>query len=513
PTATEPTEPEPTATQPAAVEPTDERTTEPPVEATIEPTTEVTTTTDVAVSAEDLGPNASTTKSLSTNFTLLNFGTSTANVTADYRLDSGAAWPGVGGANTAFTIPGNGGQAIFRHYDTVQFAGMQSGKGSVVIQSDQQLGAVVQVQARPPQVATFGAYAGASLSSSKFFVPLVASKGSSASGAVNSQIVMQNAGSGAINIRVTIISSAGATALTKDFNNVPGNTSVYYDLADETGLPTGFFGSAVVESLTGGGKVVVVSNLFSGADGVQTFNAFPQESVGTNWVVPLFTARLANGLSAPIAVQNLSGGTLGVGAISLNCTAGAGSSTPNPISVSNTTAVVNNGSYAFNPVTDVVNFPTGWLGSCRVTATGNVVAFVQLRQVGTPNAGAYEAINASGTDKTVQVPLIAKQLANGFATVLTVQNLTGTAGTANFKYVKSDGTITNVNGVALPANGSIIHNHRVSSGSQAVTQIPAGWQGTVTVTSDQPIGAFVQLTVIGATIGDTFMAHNAFTQP
>jgi hypothetical protein len=71
-----------------------------------------------------------------------------------------------------------------------------------------------------------------------------------------------------------------------------------------------------------------------------------------------------------------------------------------------------------------------------------------------------------------------------------------------------------VNGLTIPANGSLIRNLRLTSGAVAETALPDGWFGTLTIQSTgAPIDAFVQLTTIGATAGDTLMAHGVFTQP
>ena len=70
----------------------------------------------------------------------------------------------------------------------------------------------------------------------------------------------------------------------------------------------------------------------------------------------------------------------------------------------------------------------------------------------------------------------------------------------------------------IPVGGSIVQNHRVADGvTNSVPQIDDGCTASLTVTpkagtTAQPIGAFVQITVItpGAP-GDTYMAHDAFS--
>lgn len=453
----------------------------------------------------------STSKSLSTNFTLINFGTDEATVAVQYLKDDGTNWT-TSSDRQNFTIDANGGQAILRQYDDPN---MTDGRGSVVVSSSQPLGAVVQIQARN-QTPTSGAYSGLSQGASTFYVPLAMRRLSSASGTGNSQIIVQNTGTGNVNVEIDLIKSDGTLTYTKTGISVPEGASYYYDLDEETNLSVGWYGSAVVRATTPGGEIAVVSNLFSGSHGMQTFNAFA--SPDTIWLVPLFTSRLNNGLSTPIAVQNLSGASIPANGVQVTCTKDAASPGPSTLNMSNAAAIGNSASYFFNPVTDT-SIPGGWFGSCRIQASGNVVAFVQMRTIGTDEAAAYEAIPAGGTDRTVFVPLVAKRLGNGFATAVTIQNLSTTnAAHVNLTYVPSSDYVTSggsssnmvIPNVEIPASGSLIHNHRTTSG---VPQLPEGWFGTLVVeSSDQPIHAFVQLTRIGTASGDTFMAHNAFTQ-
>jgi len=478
----------------------------------------------LALGAAGLLSAASTTKSLSTNFTLINLGSDVAHVVAQYLTDSGAPWP-ADAANTNFTLAANGGQAVARQYFDATLA---NGRGSVVLSSDQPLGAVVQILARN-QTPTSGAYSGFSAGSNSFYIPLVARRGPSASGTVNSQIIVQNADTVPLTVTVSLVPRSGYSgSYNKTIPNLQPGVSYYYDLDDEANLPAPWFGSAVATA-SGSGQITVVSNLFAGPDTMQTFDAFPSNSPYTTWLVPLFTSRLPNSLSTPISVQNLSGGTLNPGDLDVECTTNTSPpSSPATFTMSNSIAVANNESYSFNPVTDL-SIPSNWQGSCRITATGNVVAFVQMRLVATANAAAYEAIRADGTDKRVFVPLAAKRLANGFATAVTIQNLSSSS-QANVtfvyttspetlaKYPSTPATIT-VGPYPIAAGGSLVHNHRLTgngsaTGPYGIHNLPDDWQGSLVVTSaDQPIHGFVQLTYYTAQSGDTFMAHDAFTQP
>lgn len=459
----------------------------------------------------------STTKSLSTNFTVINLGDGPAQGIIQYFKTDGTPW---GSGSENFTISADGGQAIFRQYNPPGQPGnpnLTDGAGSVIISADQPLGAVVQILARAQSPTTSGAYSGFTSGDSSYYVPLVARNLSTASGLANSQIIVQNVSDSAVNVEIELIGSSGSTYTKSGISIQPG-ASYYYDLALESAsnVPDGWYGSAVVRTTTAGGAIAVVSNFFTG-DAMQTFNAFSSTSPATKWFIPLFTSRLANSLNTPVAVQNLSGATIPIGGVSLSCIPDPGLSGYTPFTKTNTIAIDNNAAYYFNPVVDM-SIPAGFYGSCVVSASANVVAFVQMRFIATGEAAAYEAFPAGSTDTKVFVPLVAQRLANGFATAVTIQNLSDETATFNLTYQRSpDCTVGPATysppSQTIPPYASLIQNHRVG-----VSGLVDGWFGTLTVQSDKPVAAFVQLTFL-RTInpnlpnGDNFMAHNAFTQP
>jgi hypothetical protein len=455
------------------------------------------------------GAAQSTTKSLSSNFTLVNLGSTAATGTVQYFKPDGSQWK----ADDTFNLAANGGQAIYRQYTD---ASLSQGQGSVVVSADQSVGAVVQLLARGQNPTSSGAYSGLSGGDSAFYVPLAAKNRGTASGMANSQIAIQNTGTGDVSVEVELIPTTGSS-VTKTGISIKPNASYLYDLALDSAIPDGFIGSAEVRALAGG-QVAVVSNFFTG-DAMQTFNAFPSTAPAKQWFVPLFTSRLANSLSTPISVQNLSGAPIAAGGIVVTCT------DPNNVQVvkSNTDAVPNKGSWAVNPVTDT-SIPELYQGSCIVNSTGNVVAIVQMRFINTGEAAAYEAFRGGSTDTKVIVPLVAKRLPNGFATAITIQNMdTTNAATVTLTYTPSPEYVTAnpgaqpivISGQSIPAGGNLIQNHRTEGG---VPQLPNGWQGTLVVTGDRPLAGFAQLTFasfINPNLpgGDKFMAHDAFTQP
>lgn len=456
----------------------------------------------------------STTKSLSTNFTLINLGSGPAHGVVQYFKPDGTEWRPA----EPFTITTPGGQAIFRQYFDPQ---LPNGQGSVIVSADQPLGAVVQILARN-QTPTSGAYSGFSEGSTTFYVPLVIRKLMGASGLGNSQIVVQNTSSVPISFNIRLVRHDGTHTYTKTVTNLAVGASYYYDLADESpsNVPDGWYGSAVVETTTPGGQLVVISNLFTGPHAMQTFKGF--SSSAREWLVPLFTSRLANGLSTPLSIQNVSGSTIPAGSIVITCTKNTLSGGPNNIYITNTIPISHAASFFINPVIDTT-LPNNWYGSCRISASADVVAFVQMRVIGTDRAAAYEAIPGGSTDKKVLIPLAAKRLANGFATVINIQNLSVSAPAhVTFTYIPSPeyvaggGSSANIviPNVEIPAGGNIQHNLRLSgTAPPAVPQLPDGWYGTCIVeSSDQPIHGFVELTFLTGA-GDTYQAHGVFTQP
>lgn len=478
-------------------------------------------TSVIAVSTLMSASAASTTKQLSSNFTLVNLVPGVNNGTIKYVLPDGSQWRDP----QNFALNGVGDLSIYRQYFDDQ---LSPNSGSVVVSTDGPIGAVVQIQARG-QTPTSGAYVGVSEGASTANVPLVSRRGSSLSGTANSQIIVQNAGQAAIEVKVDFISAADGSLTTSVNRNINPNASVEIDLDDGVpGLPEGWFGSATVTSLTGGGQVAVVSNFFTGPNAMQTFNAFTES--GVKWLVPLFLSRVdnlsGNPLSSVVAVQNVSGAEIAAGAVSLNCTRDPNSTStaePTLTRTNNATAIKNTATFFFNPAPVENGYPGGWYGACNVTAPANVVVFVQMRFVGPTGdrAGAYGAFLSTGTNTKVVVPLFAKLIRpqdNGFASNITIQNLSNQTANVTLDYKKDPGAPAELAcdlapfNTTIPAGGSLQQNMRIESGPNSVPAMPSGCSGSLTVTSDQPIDGFVQFDFLRDP-GDGFMAHNVFTLP
>jgi hypothetical protein len=459
---------------------------------------------------------ASTTKTLSSNFTLVNLGTTAATVGIKYVKPDGTDW--TGSSYVDLTILPDGGQQIVRQYNDT----LAAGQGSVVISSSEELGSMVQLLNRGTGAPTSGAYTGFKSGSTKFLLPLVAKKGTSITGLANSQIMVQNVGAAATDVTIVLTAlGAASPTYTKPAVTIQPSATFTYDLADETDghLPVGFWGSAVINAASGG-QIVAISNLFFGADGLNTYEGVAVENVTSKWFIPLLYSRLSNTLNTSLSIQNVSNGApIPVNDLTLSCIKDptAPASAAATLSIPNATAIPDNGLYTYNTANDTVRFPALWYGGCKISSATNMkfIVMVQYRYLSSPDQGAYIAIPATSTDKTLYVPLVAKRLSNGFATTATIQNLNETtAATVTLIYTDSAGASFSYPGVTIPAGGSIIRNYRQPTTEQ--DKMPDGWVGTLKVTSDQPIQAYLANTYLpgfNPLNGDQFMAYTGFTKP
>jgi hypothetical protein len=467
----------------------------------------------------------STSKSFSTTVVLVNMGSATANVTAAYTKPDGSAWA-ADSANTTFTISNNFGQRIISQ---AADATMTSGQGSAVISSDQQLGGIVEILS-PNQTSSWSAYS-SSAPANQFYVPQVIRQRGTSSGLANTQIIIQSTeSSGSITATVNFIPypGSGFSAYPKTGITLQPGASLVYDIADESSanLPDGWYGSAVVTAQSGK-SIVVVANLFYGANSIKTFSGFATSAAGPSWSMPHFVSRIPNGLSTGVIIQNVSGVEIPINGIVMNCKSPYAWSTPSTFTLYNNVAVPANANFVFNPVADLT-IPGNWSGACRLTTTDkNVVVFVEMRFPGAnDNFAAYEAFRSDSTNTKVVFPMIAKRQSSGFATVATIQNLDLVNSAAvkltyypSYQYIAEGGSSTPLVYLrTIAADSSLQHNHRLGDLADSINDMPDGWYGTLYVEPQssgtaRPIIGYAQLTSYTSTTGDNWMAVDAFPLP
>lgn len=454
---------------------------------------------------------AATTKSLSTVFAVQNLSTTLpATVHVEYRFAKnagGGAWTNVSAANVDFIVPAGAASNIAQYLD----ATMTAGRGSATLSSDGPIAAIVNQLARD-QAATSGSYSGFDSGSASVYAPLVFKALGSGATLVNSTLTIMNTGGAATDFNIVYIS--GVTFLpvyTATVTALAAGESYYADQSDETNLAAGFYGSAVVNATTAGGTVAVVGNQFIGPNGVLTYNGFKTADGYTSWAVPFYACRLANGYSAPITVQNVSGSDIPVGGIKIAFTPASGLGAV--FTLSNPAVVPNNASFIENLRTDT-NCPTATYGSAVVTAPSKVVVVVNQIQTGTDQALSYNGVRTDSTDKTSLSPTVFSRLANGFSTAITVQNLNLTASaTVTVTYTPNalcSGCQIYTKVLNIPAGAGAIQNHRLAE-TESTHPLVALWYGSARIVSDQPIAGVVNQLADGA--GDLSLSFNAISQP
>jgi len=452
-----------------------------------------------------------TTKSLSTNYTVQNMGSDTATITVEYRKQydgttAGGTWD-ADAASESFTLEAGKSKVIAQYFDGT----MTDGAGSATVSSSQQVAAIVNMLARS-QTPTSGSYTAFQEGSGSFFAPFVFKNLPTSVGTINSQLIIMNVGAAATDVTVELVNGVTfAVDYTKTINDLPVGESYYYDQSQETNLPDAWYGSAKV-SAASGGSIVVIGNQFTGDNGLLTYSGFAAGY--TEWVVPLYLSRLANGYNSVIVVQNVSGSQIAAGGISVaftpdpSLTGAAGT----PFTINLPSALADNATWIVNPRSNSA-FPVASYGAAKITASANVVAIVNQLVNEPPNSGdsalSYNAIPTNLTGTKVVVPLIMSRLANNYSTVLTIANLTNTAGTCDFTYspdASVGGSDVTVNSVTLPAGGSIVHNHRYA-GTHALSAL---WYGAASVVCTQPVAGVVNQLQSGGS-GDPDLSYNAFT--
>lgn len=452
-----------------------------------------------------------TPKSLSTNYTVQNLSqTEQAVVLVEYMKSydgstSGGTWT-ADADKTNFTLEPGSSKVVAQYFDGT----MTDGAGSAVVMSDRPIAAIVNMLARD-QVPTSGSYTAFTEGREKFYMPFTFKELSTSVGIINSQVIIQNVGTDPTNVTVDLISGeTGAVSHSKVISGLPAGESFYYDQSLEGALPDGWYGSALVTA-DPGGLIVAVGNQFTGSHGLLTYPGFTAGY--TEWVVPLYLSRLANGYNSIIAIQNVSGAPIAAGNISVTFTPDP-SLGEAPFVKTLGSELANNATWTLNP-RGSSEWPVDSYGAAKIQASGDVVAIVNQLVNEPPNskpsALSYNAIPTNITGQTVVVPLIMSRLANGYSTVMTVANLTNSAGTCDITY-KPDPSLsltdTVVTGITLPASGSILHNHRLDGST--THQLPTNWFGAAVVECDRAVGGVVnQLQSGGA--GDPDLSYNAFT--
>lgn len=371
---------------------------------------------------------------------------------------------------------------------------------SAVISSNEQVAAIVNQQTAPSGLSymdskpPFGSYSGQADGATKVVAPEVMRDWYG----YYTKMYIQNAGSADANITITFYPGLGGNAGVTETATIKPNTTYEADQKGKTALGK-FNGSAVIQSSQP--VVVVVNELNDGAAKLFSYNGFG--SGATALVCPSIL-RGHYGWYTSLSIANLDTADANV-----TVTYQADNTHSLPAGLRGTTVVKNfviapgqsklryDGTGA-NPtmdtnLSDLTTF-TRFFGTVSITSDKAIVAKVNQENDG-GNAESYNCIPTSSATNKIAVPLIQSKFYN-FYTSLTIQNVSGQAGTVTIVY-KSDATYSSPASTSHTATHPIAANGQINSweGGSAGDLFSSGkfvrFNGSAVITSDVPIVAIV----------------------
>lgn len=303
----------------------------------------------------------------------------------------------------------------------------------------------------------------------------------------NSALYVQNLDSiNAANLAFSYYDVSGNLVCSKNDTINPLSSKGYW-IPAETCLPVSWYGSVVV---TSNRNIVAVAR--SHIDGqVTTYNGF--SSGGTTMYVPmLFKDSFGGDYDSALYVQNITQNPANItikyydNTGQLNCTK------------QDTISRLSSKGYWLPTVTcDSGSLPTGWVGGVVVTSDQSIVA------VGRPHIGAqvttYSGFSSGGL--TMHVPMLFKGAFGSYDSALYIQNIGVGSTSITINFYNTTGTLACTKQdtlAALASKGYWIPTVTCDSGA-----LPAGWTGSVIVTSTQNI-----IAVARPHLGTEIMTYN-----
>lgn len=418
------------------------------------------------------------------SFTVQNVDTVDATVTVHFYEEDGTAWTPTElnslQPNPFVLTPGESWEVYMPGIPDAQ---LPDGRYSVVIESTARVVTIANLVGQGT-VNFNGSYSGFDMGALDFYLPGVV---------FNyygwySMISVQNVGTGAADIDVTITCSDG-TVGTLSADGVPANAAYHFDL--ETMTPVGFTsgtvcnGSAVIE---GTDAIVVVDNQSVPANGNTQSYSGVAAGTQTVFIPALYNAYY--GWNGSLNIQKL-----GVGDTTVTVTySDAGSSTCN----------LTDAAPACLLYMPTVHPGTGYFGA-TITNSAGLDLMVITNAANGRQAQTYNGIG--GGTGAVGIPSVMKAY-YGWNTSFTCQNIGSTTTTLEVVY---DGYAGNAyDTVALDPNDTI----EVVTANEAF--LPAGHVGGATVTANtvgSTIACIVNFNNAGLmATGDWSMSYNAFNK-
>ena len=361
--------------------------------------------------------------------------------------------------------------------------------GGVSISSDKNVVAVGRLHIGE-EIASYGSFASGSLTA---YVPMLFKD---AFGSYDSALYVQNVhASNTANITIKYYDSSGILSCTKADTIAPLSSKGYWvpSAACDTGsLPAGWAGGVVV---TSNQPIVAVGRPHIGGE-IMTYNGFASGSL-TTYIPMLFKGAFGGSYNAAFYLQNVHASNTASVTIKyydsngvLNCT-----------KADTIAPLASKGYWVPAATCDTGSLPDGWVGGVVVTSNQ------PLAGVGRPHIGTqittYNGFPAGSLSS--YVPMLFKGTFGSYDSAFYVQNVhTSNTASITIQYYDSSGTLncTKTDTIApLASKGYWLPSATCNSGS-----VPAGWMGSVVVTSNQPI-----VTVGRPHIGTQVATYNGFT--
>jgi hypothetical protein len=421
------------------------------------------------------------------SFTIQNIDTVNATVTVRFVSETGVVTTPAT-LNSAKTNPFTltPGESFEVYTPGISTAVLPSGRYSVVIESTAQVVAIANLVGQG-SVYFNGSYSGFSSGATTFYLPATV---------FNyygwySLISVQNVGSGATDITLTITCPGGTTG-TMTAAAVPANASHHFILKSQ--VPTGFTaatscnGSAQVTSTTQ--PIVVVDNQSSPTGG--NTQSYSGVSAGSSTLYAAALYKSYYGWNSSLSIRKLGAGNTTVTVTYSDATT--------------STCDLTDAAPGCSLYMPTAHAATGYFGA-TVASSPSMPLVAVVNAANGSQAQTYNAVG-SGTG-TVGIPSVMKSY-YGWNTSFTCQNVGSTATTLHVVY---EGFAGNAYDTISLAGGATLEK---ATASEAF--LPAGHQGGVTVTANAA-GASIACIVnfnnaaqMGTTVGDWSMSYNAFNK-
>lgn len=405
---------------------------------------------------------------------IMNLGNSTANVVVEYYREDGTR---VDEATRSYTITVGSAVNIFQP----NVPGLPDNfKGSAIVSADQPIAAIGSEQTTysdgsigNSQYSGFGAEA----VGTKFYLPNVNRKfgGSQWS----SRITIQNTTANPVTATVIFYNSDGTTRDT-DVVNLLGYGSTTLTQINDSELPEGWLGAAIVEATS---NIAVIVDVMSADGRLETYNGFTSGAT-TMYLPTLLIGFGANQWNTSFQVFNV--GTATAVVTMTYYTSGVAT----PAKIVTTTLPQYQSINRYQPTVDS-DLGTPWIGSVVIESTQPIVA-VGSQSSGAPGkrlASIYNGV-ANGATQAFLPTVLRYFGGSNFVTSFQIMNVGLEPASVKVEYF-APGNPTPV--MVVYYDGEPGHEPKIARYTSINryqgndTALGNGWQGSVRVTSDQPV--------------------------